>query len=95
VISVHWPKAALLIMLAWLGGRSDLPAQSMSTRFGFGAGAVVNPSNPEISSDDLGIDLRARISQPLTEGLSFALGVDPFCSAESTTRMSFSIHRSR
>lgn len=69
-------KFVLVVALVSLA--SDACSQDLSTRFGFGAGAVVNPSNPDVSPDDLGIDLRARMSQPLTRALSFAIGVGVF-----------------
>lgn len=50
----------------------------MATRFGFGAGAVVNPSNPELAGSDVGLDLRFRVSKPLSSSLSLALDVGSF-----------------
>ena len=68
-----------LILVALLVGCAfPVAAQEMATRFGFGAGAVINPSNADVSTDDLGIDLRGRMSQPLTGSLSFAVGVGAF-----------------
>jgi hypothetical protein len=69
--------AIFLVLILAIGGL-DVAAQNMSTRFGIGAGAVVNPSNSEVSEDDLGIDLRARVSRPISGALSLAAGVGAF-----------------
>ena len=39
---------------------------------------VINPSNPEVSEDDLGFDVRFRISQPLTGAVSLAADLGTF-----------------
>lgn len=59
-------------------GISGAVAQDLSTRFGVGGGVVINPSDSEVSGDDLGFDLRFRISQPLTGAMSLAVGVGSF-----------------
>ena len=76
----------LAIALATVGKPGDLTGQDLSTRFGFGGGGVLNPSNSEISKDDLGIDLRGRISQPIGARASIAadVGVFLFNAAEHT-----------
>lgn len=69
--------AAVLVIFSALD-TVEVSGQEMETRFGFGAGMVLNPSNREVSGDDLGYDFRFRVSQPMTRSLSFAIGVGSF-----------------
>jgi hypothetical protein len=70
--------ATLILAAAGVAGGTDVAAQDMATRFGFGGGLVVNPSNREVADDDLGYDLRFRVSQPVSAGASLALDVGSF-----------------
>ena len=85
-------RAALIALVTSCIGMTVVPnpndcsAQDLSTRFGFGAGLVINPSNPSISTDDLGIDLRGRISKPVGARASIAADVSTFLfSADEST----------
>lgn len=74
--------AAVLVFL--LGATyADATAQDMDTRFGFGVGGVVNPSNREVSPDDFGFDLRFRVSKPVSASTSLALDVGSFVFTQS------------
>ena len=75
-----------LLVLSLSAGWSEVIAQDLSTRYGLGAGAIINPSNSEVSEDDLGLDVRVRISQPVSGALSLAadLGTFVFTNAEQT-----------
>ena len=77
---------ATVLLLVSFGGAHQSWGQDLSTRFGFGAGAVVNPSNREITDDDLGLDLRFRISQPLNGRVSLTAGVGVFVFSSGESR---------
>lgn len=70
--------AASFLFLILSADGMDTRAQELSTRFGLGVGAVINPSHHEVSEDDLGIDLRVRISQPVTGAFSLAAELGTF-----------------
>jgi hypothetical protein len=79
----------VLVVIAGLISVADCAGQPMATRFGFGVGAVVNPSNPDVSDDDLGIDFRARLSQPISERVSFAVGLGTFMFSDAQQEAEF------
>ncbi len=70
--------AAFFLLLILCADCTETAAQDASTRFGLGAGVVINPSNREVSDDDLGVDLRGRISLPVSEAVSVAADIGTF-----------------
>lgn len=64
---------AMLILAS--GAVTEILAQETNTKFGLGAGLVMNPMDDDLANDEVGLAVRGRIAKPLNSDVSLAASV--------------------